>query len=347
MPQNEKCRLEALRSYEVLDTPPEASFDRITRLVCLSLNVPIALVSLIDEERQWFKSKQGLEACETSRGISFCTHAIEFTEPLIVADANKDARFASNPLVTGDPHIRFYIGVPLRTPEGYNIGTLCAIDRKPRDISESEVELLQDLARVVMDELELRKLATTDSLTGAMTRRAFMLEANTEVARTRRYQHNLACLMLDVDRFKAINDRFGHAAGDLALQTIAKVCRQRMRVVDRTGRIGGEEFVVMLPQTSHEQALLTAERLRKWLGAIVIEHTKGRIKVSVSIGVASLLDSEDDFVSMLERADEALFQAKAAGRNRVASAATGLVSQNRPIDQDCGKGEAWLAEQVE
>ena len=146
---NEAQRLAALHRYGVLDTPAEEAFDRITRLAQSALQVPIVLVSLIDENRQWFKSKQGLDTPETARDISFCTHALE------------DPRFRTNPLVTGAPNIRFYVGVPLRTPDGHNIGTLCAIDRKPRELTDDHIHILRDLASLVMDELELRRLAAT------------------------------------------------------------------------------------------------------------------------------------------------------------------------------------------
>ncbi|MDB5658257.1 MAG: diguanylate cyclase [Cypionkella sp.] len=129
---DEEGRLEALRRYDVLDTPPEAPFDRLTELVRSVLGVPIAAVTLVDAERQWFKSIAGLNACETSLEISFCAHAIKKREPLVISDATLDMRFAKNPLVTGDPWIRSYLGIPLETPDGYNVGALCAIDTKPR-----------------------------------------------------------------------------------------------------------------------------------------------------------------------------------------------------------------------
>ena len=156
---NEDDRLAALHRYDVLDTPAEESFDRITRVAKSALQIPIVLVSLVDAERQWFKSKQGLDAVETPRNISFCTHAINQNEPMLVRDALDDERFRENPLVTGELGIRFYLGIPLRTPDGFNIGTLCAIDQKPRDLSSIEIDLLRDLACVVVDELELRLIA--------------------------------------------------------------------------------------------------------------------------------------------------------------------------------------------
>jgi signal transduction histidine kinase len=156
LPDNEPDRLEKLKLYRILDTPPEDAFDRITRIVAETIGVPIALVSLVDSERQWFKSKHGLEADETPRDIAFCSHAILEDGVFIVEDALKDARFAGNPLVTSDPSIRFYAGAPLKTPDGLNLGTLCAIDREPRQLTDKQRQLLSDLSSIVVDEMELR-----------------------------------------------------------------------------------------------------------------------------------------------------------------------------------------------
>src|SRR6478752_136292 len=131
LPENESERLAALRSFHVLDTPPEECFDILTALTAHIVGTPVALVSLVDSERQWFKSRYGFEATETPRDISFCGHVVAHAEPMVVPDARLDWRFADNPLVTGDPHIRFYAGFPLLTPDGVALGSLCALDRKP------------------------------------------------------------------------------------------------------------------------------------------------------------------------------------------------------------------------
>lgn len=155
-PSNEADRLDELRRYGVLDTEREPAFDRITRLASTLLEMPIALVSLVDERRQWFKSELGLSVSQTSRQVSFCAHAINGQTPMVVSDTHLDARFASNPLVLGDPKIRFYAGAPLTTPRGLNVGTLCVIDRQPRTFSPKQVQVLADLAALTVDELELR-----------------------------------------------------------------------------------------------------------------------------------------------------------------------------------------------
>jgi two-component sensor histidine kinase len=157
LPVNELQRLAALRRYDLLDTPPEQAFDRITRLTAGVLGMPISLVTLLDETRQWFKARHGLEALWTRRDIAFCSYTILDIKPMVVQDATADDRFAANPLVTGDPHIRFYAGAPLVTPDDHVLGTLCVIDRTPHlEFSEEQCSLLGDLADLVMIEIEAR-----------------------------------------------------------------------------------------------------------------------------------------------------------------------------------------------
>jgi GAF domain-containing protein len=154
MDVDEEARIVALEELNVLDTPPEERFDRVTRLCVRLFGVPMALVSLIDNDRQWFKSNIGMEDTpETPRDIAFCNIAIQDTKPLIVEDASADDRFRENPLVTGGPNIRFYAGVPLETKGGHRVGTLCILDDKPRKLTVLEVGLLKDLADWVQKEL--------------------------------------------------------------------------------------------------------------------------------------------------------------------------------------------------
>lgn len=152
----EALRLQALHGYAVLDTPPEEAFDDLTRLAAQICGVPMALISLIDEQRQWFKSRVGLEVQETPREISFCSHAIQRDEVMVIEDAREDPRFCDNPLVKGEPHIRFYAGAPLVTPQAKRIGTLCVVDYEPRRLGPEQIEALARLARQVVSQLELR-----------------------------------------------------------------------------------------------------------------------------------------------------------------------------------------------
>jgi len=156
----EEARLEALRQYQILDTPSESVYDDITRLAAFICNVPIALISLVDSDRQWFKSKVGLNVNETSRDVSFCAHTILEKTTMVVNDTGCDQRFADNPLVTCAPGIRFYAGVPLITPQGYPIGTLCVIDRQSRTLSQAQQKNLEALGRQVVTQLELRRVSS-------------------------------------------------------------------------------------------------------------------------------------------------------------------------------------------
>lgn len=153
IPADEPSRLADVLALRILDTPPEQRFDRITRIASLALNVPIAYVAVLDADRQWFKSRIGLPAAQTARDISFCGHTILRDEPLIIADTLKDNRFADNPQVTGPPYIRSYAGCPVKGPAGHNVATLCAADTSPRSFTESQVELLRELAAMVEREL--------------------------------------------------------------------------------------------------------------------------------------------------------------------------------------------------
>ncbi len=166
IPENEAARLEALRQYEILDTAPEQELDDITRLAAFIADMPIATLTLIDEHRQWFKSKVGLDGSEGSREDAFCSHTIMGSDTMVVEDALKDERFATNHYVLNAPHIRFYAGAPLRTPEGHGLGSLCVIDRKPRSLDEKQLAALESLARLVMMKLEMRRV--TQELASAL-----------------------------------------------------------------------------------------------------------------------------------------------------------------------------------
>jgi len=262
-PVDEATRIGTLRALDILDSAPEERFDRLTRLAKRLFGVPIALVSLIDTSRQWFKSCDGLGVSETSREISFCGHAILSDDILLIPDALLDERFSDNPLVVNEPHIRFYAGCPLRAPNGSRLGTLCLIDREPRMIDAVELEPLRDLAHMAEQELAAVQLATTDELTQLSNRRGFTRLAEHALSLCRRIGTPASLLFLDLDRFKQINDRYGHAEGDYALRSFATLLATTFRDSDVVGRLGGDEFVVLLTNASAQACTEALARLQE------------------------------------------------------------------------------------
>ncbi len=327
LPANETLRRAALENYAVLDTPPEQAYDDLARIAAQICGAPICLVSLVDEARQWFKARVGIEAVETPRDVAFCAHAILQRDVFEVPDARLDPRFADNPLVTAAPSIRFYAGAPLVTPDNFALGTLCVIDRKPRRLNETQREGLAALSRQVVAQLELRRnlaslsaanvrleaLATTDPLTGLKNVRAFREFLEEEFTRAIHASEPLSVILLDVDHFKSYNDAYGHPAGDAALRKVAQALKLVTRRGDLVARYGGEEFVVALPNTSHRRAYMMAERLRETIAG----ETWPLRPVTASLGVASLPASVAGPQSLVDLADQALYVSKAQGRNCV------------------------------
>lgn len=302
-PDNEVARLASLHSLGILDTAPEERFDRITRIAKRLFDVPIALVSLVDESRQWFKSRQGLDASETTREISFCGHAILGADALVVQNALEDERFRDNPLVTGPPGIRFYAGCPLVLSNKAKIGTLCIIDHRPRVLEPEDKAALCDLAAMVEREISAMQLAVTDALTKIPNRRGFEGLADHALKICRRLDESAVLCYLDLDGFKEINDIHGHSEGDLTLEEFAQSLAETFRESDILGRIGGDEFAVLAINSSKEGAGSAFNRLSRSLSerrlrasrAYDIQYSSGAVEFDPlkHQGIADLMNDAD------------------------------------------------------
>lgn len=337
-PGEEQARLAALRRLNQLDTPAEERLDRITRLTARLFNTPIALISLIDDKRQWFKSCYGLSPTEIPREVSLCTLTISGTGTLVIPDTLQDPRYAHNPLVTHEPYIRFYAGQALRTADGSKVGTLCVMDQMPREMSADDIQTLRDLAGWAENELnvmqfsqiqtdliqeleETRRQAMIDALTRLWNHEAIMEILDREVARARREGGTVSVIMADIDHFKGINDTYGHLAGNAVLREVATRIRSCLRSYDATGRYGGEEFIVILGNATEKTALNIAEKIRARIAEDPFNTREGRIHATISLGVSVSSEELLGAEALIRAADKALYTAKTKGRNRVALAA--------------------------
>ena len=460
LPPNENARLAALNELALLDTPNEPVFDRITRLVTVLLGVPQSTITLIDSDRQWFKSQVGINISETPLDVAFCAYTVLEAAPLVVKDTLQDERFATNPFVTRPDGIRFYAGIPLKNSQGLVLGSLCAMDTRPRQLTPQEQAAMQDLADIVIGEIHLRerlieeqkistatqqalnalhrslemqierrtrelnlviesaydaylsidsqervldwnraaesmfgwsrKEALTRPLTALMFpqgitnqegsmpvtceatrrdgvrlpvevrlksyevngrgRRSLFIHDITErqqlerlrdqearedvltrlpnrralderlpeaMARVRRSLTPLAVLFLDLDGFKRINDRHGHAMGDELLRDVAKRLQNAVRETDFVARWAGDEFVVVLEGVTIEALEPLAQKLIHLIEEPVSVGS-ATLRVSTSIGVALFVpEAPETPQELLKRADEAMYNAKRAGKARI------------------------------
>lgn len=321
---DEPGRLLALRRYGIIDTAPEDEFNDIVRLVRQVFDLPMASISLIDEARQWFKAGIGLPVTETPRSVSFCDHTIRDAVPMVVEDTMRDPRFAENPYVTGAPGLRCYMGAPLTTPDGYNIGSLCVMGTEPRAFTPSEQAVLRDFARIVVVQMELRMSARQDSLTGTLSRGGFEGALENAFENYARDARPVTLGIVDIDHFKAVNDRFGHPQGDQVLRAASDRMGGILRRIDVLGRLGGEEFGILLPGVAVEDAVAVAERVRQSVAALALPQLGGW-RVTVSIGLAQLAAGMT-VEQWVAAADAALYDAKNSGRNRVVVAASQVES---------------------
>ena len=310
IPKSEKRRLEKLNSLNILDTPAEERFDRLTRLAKKMFNVPIALVSLVDENRQWFKSCFGLPVLETHRDISFCGHTILGDDILVIEDSYKDKRFSDNPLVQDEPFIRFYAGCPLYYSEDIKLGTLCIIDTKPRKFTKEDKETLKDLALMAQQELIASQLATLDDLTLISNRRGFKTLAQKSLNICLREKIPASLVFFDINKFKNINDKFGHKEGDKVLKVFSKEMENTFRDSDVFARIGGDEFVVLLTDTSITNAEQIIDRLENKINTYN-KTSNNSYDILFSFGIVDINKEEVlDLEELLHKADLLMYKNK-------------------------------------
>lgn len=315
IPQDEQSRVATLHMLNILDTDPEERFDRLTRMARRLFSVPIAQVTLVDSNRQWFKSNDGGAVSETPRAVSFCAHSILDDDLMLVPDATRDERFHDNPLVTGDPNIRFYAGYPLKVGS-HNLGTLCVLDNKPRTFSSEEIGILKDLAEMAEQELSALQQANTDELTTLSNRRGFQMLARKTLRICERTQKPATLLFFDLDRFKLINDTLGHAEGDRALKVFAQGLLAIFRGGDVIGRLGGDEFVVLLSGSGAASTPPPLTRLREWIAQHGQLSAPG-FTIQFSVGQIELDPARHSSIeALLAEADAAMYANKTAARAR-------------------------------
>ena len=339
IPTNEQARMAAVRRYNILDTPSDAAFNRLTSIAARLFQVPIAIVSIVDTQRIWFKSHHGLEVQQIGRDPGLCASVILQNDVYSVIDAKVDPRTLSNPLVAGEFGLRFYAAAPLCTSDGFNLGTICVIDRQPRQITEEEKSILKDLAAIVIDELELRlaalkvqletsrrikaekekekaeKLAKTDALTGLKNRGAFDIDMINWLAllASNFFIGDVAVVLIDLDGLKALNDTMGHQQGDALLRSFATALRSVFRHEDTAYRLGGDEYALLLQIKTGADLKSVKKRITE-----VVEATRlfGFEQADASVGIATLCEANGSSQKALGLADARMYAEKQEHRRR-------------------------------
>jgi diguanylate cyclase (GGDEF)-like protein len=333
VPPDEPQRLQAMRDYAILDTAAEDPFDDLAHLATQLCGCPMALITFVDSERQWAKSHVGIDTIPSRRDDSFCAHAIAGGAAtdgvMVVPDASRDERFRANPLVSGAAHIRFYAGAPLITRDGHALGTLCVLDRVPRQLAPGQSQALQTLARQVMAQLELRRScarlrhdALHDSLTGLPNRALFRERLDQCLLRAKHDRAGGASpysvLFLDLDRFKVINDSLGHAAGDQLLVAIARTLEacvagssSRCHTV---ARLGGDEFTILLEGVSGAEASAAAAAVLKAVSGTPYRIGGHEVFTGASIGIVHGDARYERAEDLIRDADAAMYRAKSSGK---------------------------------
>ncbi len=313
IPRDEDERLAALRRLALLDTEPDEAFERVARIARRMFDVRWSFVSLLDEERLWFKAHPGTDVSVMSRELSFSGHAVAAEEVLVVEDARNDERFFDNPLVIAGGSVVFYAGVPIRSPDGYTVGVFSIVDDHERRFGEDDLHDLEDLAAIVEREIATHYRACLDEVTGVYNRRGFFAIGRSAVSRALERGSGLALAYVDVDGLKTVNDAHGHGVGDHALLAVAQSLRSTTRASDVIGRLGGDEFSLLLFDCTLAgvEPILAAleERFHTELAAISPD-----LRLGLSAGAADLQPGRS-LEDLIELADAKMYERK-AGKTR-------------------------------
>jgi diguanylate cyclase (GGDEF)-like protein len=332
IPIDDPLRVAALDALGLVGTPDDYALDCVTRLAADLFEVPTALISLVDAERQHFKSVVGLNLRSTAREVSFCGHVVAKEHAVVVEDALRDIRFADNPLVVGAPHIRFYAGHPIHGASGAVLGALCVIDSKPRKFGPEDRRRLRELAFLVDQSLRAARLSVTRTALRAkltLARRESLIDPmlrtwnrggiaailDQQNAAATEGTVFLSVLLLDIDHFKQINDRHGHIAGDAVLKAVTNVMKSSLRSGDELARFGGDEFLVVMPNTRAADAECLARRLEAGVAALRVATPAGEIRCTISSGAAEHAAGGTETVQeFIHRADIAMLERKRHSR---------------------------------
>lgn len=321
LPEYEAERQKALESYGLIGTDADPVYVHLIKLAAEICNTPMAMISLIDRNRQWFYARFGVDIEETDRVHALCAHSILEPGLTEVRDATEDERFADSPLVTQFPHIRFYAAQPIKTAEGYCIGTVCVAGPVPAGLFEFQRASLKRLAEVVALLFESRKgmieserrlthIATHDPLTMLPNRALGLDRLKRAIARAHRYHTKAAVLFIDLDKFKQVNDDFGHAGGDALLVEVAKRLLSETRETDSVARWGGDEFLVVLSDIDDvEKAEVKLKTLKGRLDE-PYDINGETVDCTASIGLAIYPTHGEDEGALLSHADTAMYASK-------------------------------------
>jgi diguanylate cyclase (GGDEF)-like protein len=330
-------KLAKLHSLDPFYTPLEERYERITRLARRALSVPIAAITIVQGDRQWFKSVAGWQITELPMAKSLCAAVLKTGKPVIVKDTLEDLDLMNNPLVLRKPKIRFYAGYPINDSDGKTIGTFCVMDLKPREPDTKFGAALADLGEMAQRELfsveltnaqsalvaklgEARRQAMFDPLTRLWNRRGGIDFLNRALDEALKRDHTLGIFLADIDKFKRVNDQHGHQVGDEVLSRVASTIVGSVRPKDLVCRYGGEEFLVIVHDVDEKVCVEVAERVCDTVRSLPVRTRGATVRVTLSIGIA--MRNRGDGITthgLIEKADQALYSSKRAGRDRVST----------------------------